>query len=307
MGLLDRFRRSATFQPDRCAGDSAALALRSALLSDDLEGVHTPIAGAHSPQRLEFLCAVASSVEGRPAVLDAWVAAEPSSARALLLRGTHGVGWAWQARGAARAQHVSDDAFETFFARLRDAEADLVEAADRDPSDGVVWSQLVVSGRGLQIPVTELRGRLDKARERSPELLRAHLQYLQSACEKWYGSDAEMFEFARSAGDSAPDGSPLRALIASAHNERWLDDDEHLRRAEIQDELREAAERSIWHPTWRDHAENVVALDHFCMAFFLGGASTSAERVARQIAGRFGIEPWRYLRDGPPAGLRDLR
>lgn len=306
MGLLDRFRRTSAFRPDPCVGDARARTLLDALLAGDLETVRAEILGAETPTRLEFLCAVAARADGRPAVLDRWVEAEPRSARALLLRGAHGVGWAWQARGGARAEDVAPEAFDVFFDRLRDAEADLVAATRADPSDGVAWSQLVISGRGLQIPKVELHARHRAAVERAPRLLRADLELVQGISAKWSGSDEEALAFARRATRSAPPGVPNHALVPAAHIETWILDDDHLRRGEVQDEIAAAAGRSIWHERWIDAPEHAVAPNLFCMAFHLGGAAVAAERTARQIGGRVTAAPWRYV-GGPPTGLRDLR
>jgi hypothetical protein len=306
MGLFDRFRRAVAYRPDPCVGDPEGRAFLAALVAGDLDRVRAAVAATATPARLEFLCEVAATADGRPAVLDAWVEEEPDSARALLVRGVHGVGWAWEARGRATADRVTDDAFEAFFERLRAAESDLLAAAQRDPSDGVAWSQLVTSGRGLQIPKAELLARHRNAVERAPTLLRVDLELVQGISAKWSGSDEEAVGFARDTTRGTPDGAPVHAVIPSAHTESWISDDRHLRRGDVQDEIAAAAERSIWHPDWLDVPEHVVALNHFCLAFHLGGAAVAAERTARQIARRYTAAPWRYV-GGPPAGLRALR
>lgn len=306
MGLFGRRRRSTTFRHDPCVGDPGAERLLAALRRDDLETVRAEIVGAEVPARLEFLCDVATAAEGRPDVLDAWVAQEPASARARLLRGAHGVGWAWQARGRQTADRVDPEAFDVFFERLRAAEADLMAAADRDPADGVALSFLVTSGRGLEIPKLELHSRHRAAVGRAPRLVRVDLELLQGISAKWSGSDDDALAFARQTVADAPAGVPAHALIASAHTEFWLTDPDHLSRGEVQQEIARAAERSIWHPSWEDLPEHVLPLNHFCMAFHLGGASAAAERTARQIAGRISAAPWRYL-GGPPSGLEKIR
>ena len=111
------------------------------------------------PDDRHFYVTLASNQQGRPEWLDAWVAAEPHAGTPLLVRGAHGIHWAWEARGAGRAEDTARDAFKVFWERLELAEADLREAAARNPGDPTPWAFLVVSCRGLELGLEELGDR----------------------------------------------------------------------------------------------------------------------------------------------------
>src|SRR6202023_1851109 len=59
-----------------------------------------------------------SSISGRPQWLDEWAYARPRSGLPSLFRGSHGINWAWEARGSGRAKTVKEDAWPVFHQRL---------------------------------------------------------------------------------------------------------------------------------------------------------------------------------------------
>jgi hypothetical protein len=57
---------------------------------------------AADPDDQAFLMEVAADAEGVQDWIGEWIAAEPDATLPVLLRGCHGVSWAWEARGARK-------------------------------------------------------------------------------------------------------------------------------------------------------------------------------------------------------------
>ena len=57
-----------------------------------------------------------------------------------------------------------------------------------------------------------------------PHFFDAHIAALQNYCDKWHGSHAKMFLYARSVTYELPMGHPLWVLIPMAHYERQIID-----------------------------------------------------------------------------------
>ena len=94
---------------------------------------------------LAYVAEALSDWHGRPAFLDRWVS-ERAGTAPLLVRGIHGVKWAWRARGAGwKPKDVGE-----FLKRLKTAHDDLGAAASRAPRDAVSLSWMIVCCRGLQ-------------------------------------------------------------------------------------------------------------------------------------------------------------
>lgn len=79
----------------------------------------------------------------RPPFFDAWVDASPNCSEAWLLRGAHGIQWAWEARSGASAQNVAEEAWPIFFERLKGAWSDLNHAIELNPADPTPFGQLI--------------------------------------------------------------------------------------------------------------------------------------------------------------------
>jgi hypothetical protein len=221
------------------------------------------------------------------------------------MRGLSRIGWAWEARGSGRASEVAEEAWPVFAERLELAEADLQEAAGRAAKDALPWAYLLLTGRGLEVGVDELRRRWDEARRRAPEAWHPSWSMLEALTEKWSGSHDLMFQFAREVSGSAAEGSALHALIAEAHLQRWLHfrmedppdrpgELSYYRSPEVQEELRRAWARGPGSPAFRAgrFAPNQRAA--FAFAFTLGADDASARAVFDQLD-RVTTEPWQHL------------
>ena len=223
--------------------------------------------------------------EDRPNALDALIAERASEPAALLLRGAYDVRWAWSARGVGGGSTVTRAQFEVFFERLRRAERDLLRAAQLDPADPAAWGQLLISGRGLEIGKAELLARFAEVQRRAPGLWGPHTQMLQGLCAKWHGSHEEMFEFARRASAGAGPGSPLHALVAIAHYERYLAIGDDAERAEyargepVRTELESVAHQALASEVLRQSPAGRMARD--VLAYVAG--LLGVDRLAAQL------------------------
>ena len=301
------FRRKPKRVPfDVTAGDERAARLVAATENGDLDAIRAVLTDAQAPEDREQLTSLLPDVEGRHELFDRWAEAEPDSQLARLARGAYGIGYAWEARGGDYADRVGRDAFELFWERLRVAEEDLARAAEMEPSDPVPWSHLLKSGRGLQVPKEELWMRYDEAQSRRPWLVETHMQLLQSLCEKWFGSDEESLEFARRIDREAPEGAAARAVLPMAHIEIWLDKHrrdgedprEYRENRDAREEIRAAADRSVFADGFREELASIYPMNVFAMGLWLFGDVPAAEKIAQRLGPRRTEFPWVYFNDG---------
>ena len=302
MPLLRR-RQLVSYAPDPALGDPVTIRCRAALQRGAWPEVRDAVQTATSWDDREFYVTVLAEVPGWPRWLDDWAVTEPDSALTWTMRGAHGIHWAWEARGHARASAVARDAMSTFHRRLAQVEADLAQATRLDPSDPTPWVCSLMSGRGLSVGRDELWGRFCEAVARNPQSRYGHHHMLLGLTAKWGGSHELMFDFARTASASAPDGSGLHTLIAEAHIERWLffhmegDGDGAARywtRLDVQADLFHAAERSVFSP--HIHLGRRTAWDRniFAFCFWKAGHRDAARSLFQQIGAVNSDHPWYY-------------
>jgi len=247
-------------------------------------------------------------------VFDAWVRAEPQNPLAHLVRGAHGTEWAWAARGSGRAEQVEASAWDTWFARLRDADDDLNRAASLSPSDGAPWGRLVVTARALEIGMDERWLRYRRATRNDPFLPLTADDMLQALCRKWSGSHEAMFEFARSTSELAPPGHVIHRLVARAISERKIDcatveEWRDLRAAtpEFAEMLAAAAAKSIdlvsfYDPPGAIDPQKVRTRNEFAFAYAQMADLPRLKRQLEAIGSNVTQSPW-----GDTAEVRRLR
>ncbi|MEE6258040.1 DUF4034 domain-containing protein [Plantactinospora sonchi] len=284
---------------DPAQGDPRARTLIDAMNGRDWRTARDVLTAATDPDTRAHLVASVGDVDGVQDWIGEWVDAEPDSTLPVLVRGCHAVFWAWQARGAQRAEHTGKDQFREFFRRLRFAENLLDEVVDRDPDDVTARAWLVMSSRGRQVDAVEAAGRFDEVVKRHPTHLLAHEQRLQYLCAKWFGSDEQMFEFAREATAAAPDGNLLPELVVVAHIEKWLslprgEDDEYISSPEVRAEIVAAAEKSILHPAFTPGFGWLPRANTFAMGLEKAGAFNAAGQVFDLLGDQVTEWPWQY-------------
>jgi hypothetical protein len=234
--------------------------------------------------------------------VEAWHAAEPESAGAALVRGVVHMGWAWEARGQGYAEDVAEDAWPVFHRRLEEAEGFLQDAARLDETDATPWGYLALSARGRSLEPPEIRARYAEARKRDPEGWTAAMFALQSLAEKWSGTHAEMFGFARELSAAAPAGSPLHSTIPLAHHERWLhfgafDGDskgqrKYFETPGVQRELQAAWIKGPGSPAFRRGRFGPTQIALFAFGFTLGRDQVRAKEAFETLGPVVTHTPW---------------
>ncbi|HEX5996785.1 MAG TPA: hypothetical protein VFY84_16720 [Jiangellales bacterium] len=289
---------------DPALGDRAAAGLHAHLTRRDWRSSHDFLSSVDHPDDLAFYVGVASATPGLQAWIHEWTSAEPRSFLPVLVRGAHAIEWAWQARGGARAKETSGAQFRLFAQRLKLAEDCLNEAVEREPDDPTAWALLIRTAVGRELGPAEARRRFAEAIARHRWHYRAHRLLLMQLCAKWGGSHEEMHQFADASAGAAPPGSPLGALIADAHLERWLDlpngqDRVYMRRPDVRTALHEAADRSVRHPAYERRPGWPIAHNAFAMAFWLADEHDAAAEQFDAVGDLVTERPWYY--HGEPA------
>lgn len=290
---------------EKGSSDPDVARVREAAAAADWASVRSLLeARPESQDRTGLLWAV-----GDTAGVERWIGdvlkAEPESALALTVAGIRYVSWGWEARTSARAKNVSREQFEVFHSRLRQAEEWLYEAAELEPGWTSPWYVLQVTGRGLEVGQVTARRRFEATVRRDPYHLGAHTQLLQQICKKWGGSHEEMHAFARESVLKAPGGTPLGRLVPDAHIEEWLSldsgpDAAYMRRPEVAESLRQAADHSFRHPDFVPEGSGLGLLNSFAMAFSLAGDRAPARECFQATQGRVTESPWDYLNGSDP-------
>jgi hypothetical protein len=242
------------------------------------------------------------AVDGAEARLVAALEADPEDdvARAVLADTLVRTGWG--IRTGHRAKYVSASQFAQFFEYLRRAERLLIDATARTPQLQTAWEIRVTTARGLELGQSEAQRRWSRLATLDPHNVNGQSQLLQQLCPKWSGSWEAAFGFARERVAAAPDGALNGQLIVEAHIERCLDmsgaeQKAYLGGAEVLNEIRAAAERSVFHPAYQRDYGWVRAENHFAGAFSRAGDLASAARLFASLGGRRTPDPWDYFGD----------
>ena len=138
---------------DKDSGDPDARRVRVAAEAADWATVRDVLdARPESEDRTSLLWAV-GDVAGTERWIADIVAAEPQAPLPRLVAAVRHISWAWEARTAFRASHVSREQFQLFHDRLATAEAWLYEVAEREPGWTSPWYGLqAVSYTHLTLP-----------------------------------------------------------------------------------------------------------------------------------------------------------
>lgn len=233
-------------------GDPDAARLIASYKRHDWHAVEKYLAGVSAwEDRAFFLRLLAES----HIAADDWVRASGPAPLPLLVRGMQRVRAAWAARGSGRSHSVTDASWNTFFALLNQAEDDLSAVCSLAPADPQPWASRITTAYGLELPKSDLLHMLAEVDARAPGYRPAYVSAVNGIALKWGGSHALMFDMARRAHATLPEGSPGRVAIAYAHFLReqhyrfWEKDtnaaDAYYGDPAVADEILEAAERSV--------------------------------------------------------------
>jgi hypothetical protein len=299
-------RAPKTVPIDPTFGDPDLTRLRQAMAAADWPTARAMFGHARDADDLATFVDVAANVPGSEQWLPEFVRAEVHDTLPLLVYGARSIRWAWDARTGKRAKYVSQEQFQLFFERLGIAEDSLQGVVRREPDNVTAWCQLVILALGLQLDIDEAMRRFGEVVRRYPGHIGAHRVMLQKLCRKWGGSHEAMHSFAREAMLSAPAGSPLGELVATAHFEHWVDlasdrlVSHYLRSKEVLASLHEAADRSVRHPDYRPRRDWPQVHNVFALVFSLAGDRDAAAEQFRVIGDLATEFPWAYLDAGDP-------
>lgn len=210
------------------------------------------------------------------------------------------IGRAWEIRTAARARHVSREQFQAFHGVLRDSEPILRTAADTNPGDPVPWRILIAHAMGLGAPRAVFDDYLTRGREADPHHVGLHARAVQYLAKKWYGSHAEMFEFAESAAVAAPEGSPLRGLPLHAVTEYALEHEAGIGQGPVAwSRIEGLVEAGLELSAAYEPGDRRAAgfRNHLALALIRSGREADALEVFRLIGTDARTFPWAYLGD----------
>jgi hypothetical protein len=274
-----------TLEADPFLGDATAKRLGDALAARDWAAARDILSAPMTNDDRAFYMEVAANTSGVQDWIDNAIRDDASSTLPLLVKGTHAVFWAWEARGTGLSSTVGEDKWKVWFRRLKLAEDCLDEVIDRDPKCLEAWHFLVILGRARQLTKEECWKRFNNLIAIDPTHHYGHDQMLQNLCAKWSGSAEAMFAFARDRAATAP-GTSLPALIATAHLEHRFsqkDAAEYMEQKEVGDELVAAAHQSIWHPSYQRTLATPYLWNRFALAFSLADRFAEAERLFQEI------------------------
>lgn len=287
--------------------DPIAKRLRSAQQKNDWKTLQEFFHGLTDSDEREFYVEALADWKKRPPFMDAWVEASPTCAEAWLIRGAHGIQWAWEARSSARAEDVAENAWPIFYERLKQAWSDLHQAVELNPADPTPFGHLIPCAMGLQLEKEVVFSCLQNTMDRSAMSWKAHSATLWYLCKKWFGSHEEMFDFARTVSANVPDGSGLHALIPVAHQERWLyaaafDQDEDLagnyyEQPDVRSEILDAYRRSLGSPAHRTNKSTRYQSSFFAFGLLQGHAFTQAFAEMERLGNVVPKFPWALLGD----------
>lgn len=283
--------------PLRALGDTRVLALLEAAGAGDWAAVKAALAPFDLGRDDQVLGELAD-LDGVQDWIGRAVEEDPEHrATALLISGARHVSWGWEARTRARAVDVTPEQWRVFRERLHIAEEQLLEAAELRPDWITPWRRLLTSGRGISRGPAVNEARLAAALRRDPLHLETHVEWVSYLQPRWSGEPGEALAFARAASAEAPAGHRLNCVLAVAHIEDWFESDRQncLVTPEIQDELLEAAERSVLHPDYERRPGWQQDFNVFAMALSLASERIALPNVFRALDGACTPWPWRYM------------
>ncbi|MGW2567347.1 hypothetical protein [Streptomyces sp. NPDC001537] len=168
------------------------------------------LARGHRIRLLAQACAGSSTVES-------WLAAEPHSGDALVLRAATETARAFNlAIAAGRGVPIDPHRIDT-------AVTACLQAAEAYLDDPTPWISLISVARLYSSGVRrqELSRWWDELHQRDPYSVEGHLQVLHYYSARWHGSHGLMYDFARDAAGVAPTGCALPVLVQYARVEEY--------------------------------------------------------------------------------------
>ncbi len=203
----------------------------------------------------------------------------------------------WEARGGHSASQVSRARFAVFHDHLHRAERLLDQVRAAEPGNVAAWTSSLLTARGLQMGLAEARRRYEGAARACPHPFAAQLELVQQLCPKWGGSFELAHTFAQGCAEAAPGGALNAVAIAEVHIEQARTESNarrYLRQPQVAEQLRWAAMRSVWHPSYRPVHGWVQAHSNFAYVWGLAGRNREAAPHFAALGNRTTPYPWHY-------------
>lgn len=278
--------------------------LRAAFASGDWPAFEAELDTMPSEEQSHALTLFAEHDGGVDAFLTAAEGDHPASPAAATALAVRRISVAWEYRTRAAASDLSPEQVGEFWKYLRFAERALIEVCAAHPEYVPAWTARLHTARGLELGLSEGYRRFRRRPETRSDVS-AQLALQQLIEPKWSGTREGADEFARSTARSAPDGSNSGALVAIMHLERWAATGGQqagqalIKVPAVVDELREAAARSVLHPSHQLTALGVVAHSAFLLVFWLADEQLDASRHLDVLGERAARFPLEYVGDSP--------
>ncbi|MEU0970171.1 hypothetical protein ABZ357_33930 [Streptomyces sp. NPDC005917] len=213
---MARDRFAPDFDPD--CGDAALTSARQDIVIGRWQGLRDLLRATgpdwlvrgHRVRLLAQACAGSSTAES-------WLAAEPYSADALVLRAATETARAFTvAISAGRGAPIDRS-------RIDAAVLACLAAQEAYPPDPTPWVSLISVARLYPTGVRrqELARWWDELHRRDPYNVEGHLQVLHYYSARWHGTHGLMYDFARDAAGVAPPGCALPVLVQYARVEEF--------------------------------------------------------------------------------------
>jgi hypothetical protein len=236
-------------------------------------------------------------------LVESWLAAEPRSADALVLRAATEVARAF-GLAAATGGHVPVEQ-----RRVDQAVMACLQGAEACPEDPTPWICLISVARLYTAGVRrqELGRWWDELHARDPYTMEGHLHVLRYYSARWHGTHGLMYDFARDAAAVAPPGCALPVLVQFARVEEYRslqdeangrgdapgDLDRHWNHDEAVDDVRRTWQRWITaRPDGQPAPEEVRDLNYLAHAASHAGLPDLAAPLFRILGVRASRMPW---------------
>ncbi|MFG2281503.1 hypothetical protein ACGFNQ_22770 [Streptomyces asoensis] len=303
---MARDRFAPDFDPD--CGDAPLSSTRHDIVIGRWQGLRDLLratgpdwlARGHRVRLLAQACVGSSTVE-------TWLAAEPHSADALVLRAATETARAFDlAITAGRGVPIDRT-------RIDAAVLACLAAAEAWPDDPTPWTSLISVARLYPAGVRrqELARWWDELHRRDPYSMEGHLQVLHYYSARWHGSHGLMYDFARDAAGVAPPGCPLPVLVQYARVEEFRHslDTEHDRSTAIalgqhwNNDGAVSDVRRTWERWITGRKEETVApgelrdVNYLAHAACAGGAADVGAPLLTLLGRRATRTPWSYTGD----------
>ena len=291
---------------DRLGSVPEFSALADAVGRRDWPGAEEAL-GALPADQESYALELLADEDGVESFLEEAAAANPASARARTALAARCIVLGWSARGHDVASETSREQMDAFREWLVRAEQELTAVCADHPAYAPAWAARILTARGLEVGQSEAIRRYRQLNSVFPHHFPGQRDTLIYLSPRWHGDNRTAHAFALKALDEAPDGSDSGSLIAFYHLERWMEAGRDgagaaiLAQPAVLAEIRDAAARSVLHPSHVPSPLGIQAQSAFALALWLAGERADAAVHLRALGGRASAFPWDHAVAGPHA------